>query len=153
MRAEELPPLLITLLEGLTVDNPVSVADKFVNSPDITPGEARPNGSFRLEVGSLSPPKTFAPQRLGHKIRIVFSFTDGPGIAARLVSVGERVIAGLCYFVPQVQPTAPGVQALVFESDWEAFRVSRGPEAFKGTQPNEIECALVVRIEYDLTGV
>lgn len=138
MRASEHTESIVAAIEAIGADDPMTVGDRFSYQADQTPGEPRPERTFRLEILGLSPPVSFTTAQFVAHYRLVFTYTATTGVGKRILDDGERVITALI-----VLYITTGV-VLVFESDWEPFL---------GTQPGEVEVAIRFRGQYGMTGV
>lgn len=143
MRADAIYDLLVARFEALTIDGAVSVSDVLTHDPQ-TADEARPEMSFVLEQGQLSPSDTMTTLTPLAYFRARFYLIDGPLVRQRITSLGERVLVSLVTFVggPSTDLDIIGVVKL---GDWIPARA----EGVEGL----ITCSIDFAVKYRLTGV
>lgn len=137
MRLSDLQALIIERLEAIAVDDPQSVADVFRHDPDQTDDEVRPERSFLLLQGQISPTTTFGPSIQASTMQAQFFYVDNPGASKRVADDGERVLQCL-YWLHTVHADVQNVVAL---GDWVP-----GP----GAQTSQIVCTVDFTVAYQV---
>lgn len=150
MRASAIYDLLVDVVEGITPDEQASVGDVFRHDPDQTDNEVRPERSFIIEQGQLSPSETFVPKTVSTVLRLRVYYVDDPGVGRRIAADGERIIAALAplhgngTYVDKTGATRTvdaTFHACTELGDWVP------------AQAEQIEATIDVRAKYTLTGV
>lgn len=139
MRASDLRALIIARIEALTVDDKASSADLFRHDADQTDDEVRPERSFILVQGQLSPTTTFTALTVTATFRLQVYYADTPTVGDRICDDGERIIQSLHAIGAAMHPHITGTVDL---GDW-----------IPGTANDQVVCAIDFTVSYTLTGV
>lgn len=135
MRAREIAPLIIAAIEAIVPDEQTSARDRFCYVPDETDGEDRPQRAFLLVQGQLSPSTTYSPLNRSVTYRLIVSYQNEPGVAARMLDDGERIMNALWGLQGNVHPDLCGVRTM---GDWIPTDAGEG----------RIDCQLDFAIAY-----
>lgn len=96
MRGHELQELLIASVDGLTVDDKTSVSDRFRHDPGQSdPSLPRIDRTWQLVQGQVEPFGTFEARTFTAYFEGLFYYVDGPELARRIMSDGERILCFL----------------------------------------------------------
>lgn len=142
MRGYELQQLLVTGVEGIAVDDKTSVADKFRHDPgESDDGNVKPDRVFELVQGQIKPSFTFEARTVTSVFELRFYYADGPRLAKRLISDGERVLCWLRGIGAAMHADIFGCSEI---GDWI-------PAA--DDVPGQIVCVVSFAVTYSLTGI
>lgn len=140
MRADELDPIIIARIEALTPPGAGAANVKFLHDADYADEATRPEFTFQLLEGHLSPSQTFAPLTITTFFQLRMFFVNAPTLRNIARRAGELVMTSLYGLGRLDHQDCHGISEM---GDWVPTDGVEG----------QVVCELDFAVTYTLTGV
>lgn len=140
MRASTIQTLVVAVVEALVPSVQANKGDRFRHDPDETPGEQRVERTFILIQDTIRPAEgVFSGRVFVSSLGLDFTYSDAPGIGARIADDGEQILAAL----EDLHTQHAEIFAVENISPWTP----------RPGGPGQLVCTVDIEVRYQLTGV